>query len=83
MNKRIAKKICSKSAWVEVKCMPYSSVPHKGGSIKTAIKKLRSLGLPVFYYEKSDYSPTSFSEASWVDASFKYNELVLRTKLYE
>lgn len=81
MNKRIAKKICSKSAWVVVKMMPYSSVPHRGDSIKSAIKKLRKLNLPVFYYEKKNYSVTSFSESYWVDSLAKYNELMLRSKL--
>lgn len=81
MNKRIAKKIVNRSAWVEVKCMPYSVVPHKGNSIKSAIRTLRRLNLPVFYYEKDDYSPTSFSEASWIDALSKYNELSLIGRL--
>lgn len=81
MNKRIAKKICSRSAWVEVKCMPYSSVPHRGGCIKAAIKKLRKLDLPVFYYEKKNYKPTSFSESYWVDTLAKYNQLMLSARL--
>lgn len=75
MTKRQAKKICRRSAWVVVKCMPYSCTPHRGSSVKAAIRRLRRAGDPVFYYEESTYKPTSFAESYWVDATARMNML--------
>ncbi len=78
MKLRVARKICSQSAWVEIKMMPYSVVPHRGDSIKEAIRVLERRGEPVFYYQKKDYCGW-LSGPALDETRARYNRLMMST----